>query len=32
MIEVLWGSKPLILFAEDLHSRGEEVYERGALA
>jgi len=32
MIEVLWGSKPLVLFAEDLHSRGEEVYERGALA
>jgi len=30
MVEVLWGSKPLALFAEDLKDRGEEVHEAGA--
>ena len=27
MIEVLWGNKSLILFAEDLQARGDEVLE-----
>jgi hypothetical protein len=32
MIDVLWGSKRLALFAEDLQARGEEVHQMHATA